>query len=462
MKPPAFLSGICSEPMRILIENGVPNLHNLGDLAMLQVAIKRLQYLWPHASIQVLTARPDLLSKYCPEVTPISARGRDLWIRRSQHLLGRVHHYLPAVASRPLGRFADEVVRRWPDFVEQVTRLKMRCNGESSPEMLGFLEALKQADLVVLSGGGDFNDEFESSALTEVALLEMAIQRGAATAILGQGIGPFGSHTSALGEKLRAVLPVVDWICLRERLLGPSVLGTLGLDASRFAVTGDDAVELAYSTSASPYAKGIGVNLRVATYSGFAEDDIPTIRSVLQDAAQRYHAPLVPVPISLSECPSDMETIIRLLPDEPDRPWQEQVVDTPKDVIRRVAQCRLVVTGSYHGAVFALSQGIPAIGLARSDYYMSKFVGLADQFGTGCTVVRADGHEWPASLVQAINRVWASAEEVRLPLIRAAADQIRLGYAAYERLYELVEARLRRRAAHGRNLPVSHNGTPRT
>ena len=427
-----------NQPVRILIENGVSGLRTLGDVAMLQVAVKRLRQLWPDPSIQVLTSRPDLLRKYCPEVSPVSAAGRDIWMARKRHLWNRIDEYLPSPVLRALGLMEEQIVRWWPDLAENITRFKMRCKGESSPEMVEFLRAVKEADLVVLSGGGNLNDEFKSSAMTEVEILDMAVRRGAATVILGQGIGPIQRQHSMLNEKLQAVLPSVNLICLRERLLGPALLAGHGFNPLRICVTGDDAVEMAYSARALSWEKAIGINLRLATDSRFGQEDVATIQTVLQNAARRHRAPLRPLSMSLSESPSDRETIAQLLSGYEHVSGAENIVDTPADVIKQVAKCRLVVTGSYHAAVFALAQGRPAIGVAKSDYSMSKFLGLADQFGIGCTIVQAEGMDWSEKLADAIDRAWSSADEVRLPLIRAAGEQIWRGYAAYERLYDLV------------------------
>ena len=53
---------------------------------------------------------------------------------------------------------------------------------------------------------------------------------------------------------------------------------------------------------------------------------------------------------------------------------------SPEAVMKNVSACRMVVTGSYHAAVFALSQGIPALTISKSAYYDSKFNGLGDMF----------------------------------------------------------------------------------
>ncbi len=113
-------------------------------------------------------------------------------------------------------------------------------------------------------------------------------------------------------------------------------------------------------------------------------------------------------------------------------------LQTPRDVIRRVGNCRLVVTGSYHGAVFALSQGIPVVAIVKSRYYLHKMAGVAHEFGTGCHILNLDEDDVSTRLSEAISRAWAEADGVREPLLQAAVDQIRRGRSAYARLRDLV------------------------
>ena len=111
---------------------------------------------------------------------------------------------------------------------------------------------------------------------------------------------------------------------------------------------------------------------------------------------------------------------------------------TLPDVIRRVGECRLVVAGSYHAGVFALAQGIPVVGIARSEYYRNKFEGLADQFGAGCAVVRADDKDFASKLGAAIDWAWNESETVRPQLLHAAESQVLASRAVYERLPALL------------------------
>jgi colanic acid/amylovoran biosynthesis protein len=121
----------------------------------------------------------------------------------------------------------------------------------------------------------------------------------------------------------------------------------------------------------------------------------------------------------------------------------EQAADvaTTTDLLPVVSQCRVVVAGSYHAAVLALSMGIPAVAIARSDYYVDKFRGLAGQFGPACRVELTSHPDFLVRLRSAIDHAWESAGETREHLLRAAVRQIELSESAYRHVFDLVEER---------------------
>jgi colanic acid/amylovoran biosynthesis protein len=106
-------------------------------------------------------------------------------------------------------------------------------------------------------------------------------------------------------------------------------------------------------------------------------------------------------------------------------------ISSPIDVVEAVRRCRVVVTGAYHAAVFALSQGIPVVCLSRSEYYDAKFLGLADMFGLGCELVRWDSMSFERDLEFAIATMWETAAELRLSLLSAAEQQCQLANDSY-------------------------------
>ena len=73
--------------MKILIDSCSYNCQNVGDLAMLIVAVSRLRELWPDASIRIITNAPDRIAKHCGDVQPVPARGRQQLL--DERLLGR-------------------------------------------------------------------------------------------------------------------------------------------------------------------------------------------------------------------------------------------------------------------------------------------------------------------------------------------------------------------------------------
>lgn len=423
--------------MKILVENGCYELRNMGDVAMLQVAVERLRNLWPDALIQVITSAPELLTKYCPQAHPIGAEGRHIWLQ-DRNILGDFYQLMPEKMAGYFLRSGRWVRYHWPYFAHRLIKLKADLRGVSIEQMSDFLEALFGADLVVVSGGGDINDSFADYAETVLGLLQMSTRHSIPTVMLGQGIGPI--ENSQLRARAKEILCCVDLIAVREKRSTLSVLESLGVEKERIVITGDDAIEMAYKRHRARLGKGLGVNFRVAAYSQTTAEDMKTVRSALRDCSVRHEAELVPVPISFYEHESDVKSIQQILNNYEDTSDENWGIDDPVKVMEQVSRCRVVVTGSYHSAVFALSQGIPAVCLVKTAYYRDKFLGLADQFGRGCEVLFLDDKDMGAKLVTAIENAWIWAEQLRGHLLAAAERQIALGKMAYNRVYELVES----------------------
>ncbi len=424
--------------MKILVENGCYHLRNMGDVAMLQVAVARLSDLWPDAEIQVITAEPGLLAKYLPRACPIAVRGRDIWFK-DRRIIGGFSRWVPDAITNQLLKLWRQIRKHQPWLAYRLIWLNAKYRGTDVGEMDSFLEAVRGADVVTVSGGGDINDAFVKYAMTLLGVLAMAIRCGTPTAMFGQGIGPIGN--SKLAARAKEVLGLVEFIAVRDNYASPFFLESLGVKKQHIFVTGDDAIELAYELRPARLGNGIGVNLRVAKYSETNTKHIDMVRAALQDAVRKHSAPLIPLPISLYDKESDARIIGQILTGRDDALDCTQNSDSPAGIIEKAGLCRVVVTGSYHSAVFALAQGVPVVALANSAYYVNKFLGLAEQFGCGCEVLFLDDEQVLEKLCGGIEKAWMSAEELRPRLLEAAARQVALGRAAYERVYQLVESK---------------------
>jgi polysaccharide pyruvyl transferase WcaK-like protein len=428
--------------MRIFIDQFVYDQRNKGNVSLLQTAVNRLSELWPKARIDVLTESPYSLKLYCPNVHPVSYYSSHNW-SDSQHRKIYLHQILPRPAIRALLEAREELIFRRsspPSFpvgdqsdnkVLPVQASQERldiANPEDDETNPDIDQAIRNADLVVASGGGYMVDSGSTRSLVFLDRLAKAIKLNKTTVMVGQGVDVL--ENPALVRKAKEVLPAIDLFFYREKIVAPKVLSSLGVRPERMVMTGDDAVELAYRERSSVWGNGIGVNLRVAMYTDVhITDFIKIIRSVLHSTADRYNATLVALPISHWIQEADDKLIS----------WLKYV--SPLDVIRRVRRCRVVVTAAFHPAVFALSQGIPVVGLIKSKEYKKKFQGLADEFGSSCQIVELNDNSIQEKLTLAIQSAWETAEQVRPHLLDVAESQIRAGKAAYRRIYDLVNDR---------------------
>jgi len=431
--------------MHILIDSGSYHCGNLGDVAMLQAALERLRGLWPQASIGVVTNAPAALASCCPGVQPVPVAGRITFV--TDRFLGRVDRLLPRRVSHTLAATEARLRHQWPAVVASMIGSKRALAlrpDHAAPR--AYVDALKRADLVLVTGAGVFTDAFADNAMGVLATLEYAAEWNIPTAALGQGFGPVGNR--ALLTRMAEVLPRVDLIAVREERESVRLLESAGVSRHRIVVTGDDAIDMANRSAAAEAGLVIGVNIRIASYAGMNGSMIDSVGSALRAAAGRLRACLVSVPIAYHSDCSDGDAIQQLLVSDADGAPSAVGLEQPVTVISRISRCRIMVTGSYHGAVFALAQGIPVVAIAGSQYYVNKFAGLSQLFDGGCEIVMIDTPDTRAVLERAINRAWTNAPRWREPLLRAARRQVERGKAAYRRLGMIVDASCAGRAPH--------------
>jgi colanic acid/amylovoran biosynthesis protein len=408
--------------MTILVDNGTYALENMGDVIMLQACVTRLRGMWPHATIGVFTRRPDRLARYCPDAVPVNALGRDQFIAPGG-ILGKLHRFTAGL---------EHAMRRSaPGVCGRVVAARAKRHNMPEADVPAFAGMIQDADLLVTAGGGYITDEFPSLAERILTSLALAQDMGKRTAMLGQGLGPLDD------PKLRALatraLRRLDLLTLREGRANFALLESLGVPPARAVVTGDDAVEASGGRVPASLGGGLGVNLRTTRYSGAGDETVATLRPILHDAAARHGAPLVPVPISFNDAGEDVRVLRALLGRDV---AGDDSVQSPQHTVAAAASCRILVTGAYHAAVFALSNGVSAVALAGSQYYVNKFEGLREQFDGRLEIVRLHQCSWPGQLRGKIGVAWESAEQARPALLAAARRQARLGRDAYARMAE--------------------------
>ncbi|MGH9564308.1 MAG: polysaccharide pyruvyl transferase family protein, partial [Terracidiphilus sp.] len=274
---------------RIIVESGGYGLYNMGDIAMLQVAVERIAEFWPSAQVEVTISRPNLLARFCPQVMPISADERNAWLSSWDMAIG-FRERLPEALSRTLVRLERAIWLRLPRVTDLAVRVKSKLLRRRFIPPENFRRRLKSSNLVVVCGMGMINDAFAELASRLLDELEVALDAGIPVVAFGQGLGPISDRE--LLKKARSVLQRLTFISLREGYSGLPLLEALGVPRDRTLVTGDDAVELAFRSRPSALGNAIGINCRLASYAGTDEELVDELRAPLTEVAAVSKRPL--------------------------------------------------------------------------------------------------------------------------------------------------------------------------
>jgi polysaccharide pyruvyl transferase WcaK-like protein len=399
--------------MRVLIDQSDYKLLNMGDVAMLQSCILRLSQQWPDAEMMIIARSAKDLAVYCPAALPV-------W-RNSGQPLTRL---LPA-RYQPI----------WQNLVPYLSgHIRLRQVQYSDPRTA--LQAVRASDVVVASGGGYFTDIWRWHATGVLGVLAMAQRLGKPTAMFGQGIGPIRQRM--LQIQARAVLPRLALLGLREGCASPDLARSLGARPHAITVTGDDALEFV-ENSGTIVGQALGINMRVSSYAGIDAAQATNIGDMVAQVAMSLNAPLVGLPVSRHEIDTDVGAIHHLISRYPHENVIMPDINTPRDLITCIADCRTVITGSYHAALFGLAQGVPAVCLTKSSYYDGKFAGLKALFPESCSIVSIGLPNFADRLRNAIHQAWNLPDEMRMAARDAAMRQRDAGRAAYATFRTMVD-----------------------
>jgi polysaccharide pyruvyl transferase WcaK-like protein len=405
--------------LRILVDQSGYDLLNIGDVAMLQSCVTRLQQHWPDAEIMVIAHDPGHLDAYCPGTIAIGPT----WANRPP--VGFLPRK-PRLASEQAWKMAA------PNFSGRLgSRRGARCQPGTA------IQAVQAADLVVASGGAYVTDTFWWHAVGVLSLLSLAQRLGKPTAMFGQGIGPIRQRV--LRTQAGAVLPRLAVLGLRESRTGLDLALSLGVPPSTVTVAGDDALELIGDTDVAD-GKALGANLRVSGYAGVDPVTAAAVTDLVLEAAIGLDAPIIALPVSRYPVDADVVALRSLLRSK--NGLTDIVLDditTPEALVGAAASCRAIVTGSYHAAVFGLAQGVPVVCVTKSRYYDAKFGGLQSQFPGACFVVSLDAPDYASRLRTMIFQSW----HLPVPARAAAKDRaVRLrdaGREAYAQFRTVTE-----------------------
>jgi polysaccharide pyruvyl transferase WcaK-like protein len=402
--------------LRILVDQSGYDLLNLGDVAMLQACVARLRMQWPDAEIMVIAHEPRRLAVYCPGT---------IAIRTAADLL--LFRHLP----RRTRLVSEQAWKVAAPYFSGRSRRRPGVPGQSRTA----IQAVHAADLVVASGGAYMTDTWWWHAAGVLSLLSLAQRLGKSTAMFGQGIGPMRLH--ALRAQARAVLPGLTLLSLREDQMGLDLALALGVPPDAVMVTGDDALEWVGETGAVD-GKALGLSVRVSDYAGVDLATAGLVGDLVLETAAALEAPIVALPVSRHE--ADADVLRKLLQHGRDRvDVVAEDFTSPDALVLAATGCQVIVTGSYHAAVFGLGHGVPAVCVTKSPYYDAKFGGLQALFPGACFVVSLDAPDFASCLRTTIERAWHLPAAARTTARDTAVRLRNAGRDVYAQFRVMVE-----------------------
>jgi len=344
------------------------NSRNLGDVAQQQATIDRIRERFPTAhilavanSVNDLPSIPGLdmtyaLIRYLMGADGGSGKAKRLGAAfRAAKLLMNAHRF--ALGRRPvfLGREGREA-----------------------------LEIIRNADAVVVSGAGAFNDTFGGSVAAVWALvLRITCALGKPAVISGQQIGPFKKWIpkaiSTWGLRYAQVIGVRDPISAETAV-------RIGLPSSKVVLTGDDAWFLKSCDSSESreilarcgvVGSFIAAQVRFDKATNWKAENSVALASVIDRLSLLYGAPVLFLRTHYATDSDDLAAAraVQIHLSRPCHMLEEEL--SPSQTKGVISLARAGIGVSYHFCVFSCSSGTDTIGLYKSPYMNQKMIGLS-------------------------------------------------------------------------------------
>lgn len=347
-------------------------------------------------------------------VTQLRTRGVDEIVAISSHPEESASRYGVRGIHR-IGYFTDTARSR--ELAEdRMSRVLRTASGESGlldPDdpAHAVIDAIRTADGVSVAGGGNLASTWPTHIFERSTIAQLARIFNKPFVVSGQTIGPFltqpdASLVSDLLSSARLVgLREADSYAFSERL---------GVPAELLNQTIDDASFLAGSAASLP-ARPYCVVTMAAHINGEDPDLFDRrMAQLLDEVAERTGLDIVFFAHFGSSRPEDAvgDTIVH----NRIRARMSSGADTAFGTTDSPAAAALArgaslsISSRYHPAVFAVSAGVPAVGIAVDDYTTTKLTGALGNFGQDGVLSLADLLAGEGG--QTVARVWDSRDAV--------------------------------------------------
>lgn len=307
------------------------------------------------------------------------------------------------------GAALDDDARR--ERLETIVEAVASASGEVAQDNPAWdvIRAVAACDALVIAGGGNLSSMWPEKIYERLCLSRLARAFSKPVFITGQTIGP--TLTGGDGELVAELLTTAQVVGVREDF-SLDIARRLGVPSSSIRRTVDDATflgapaddELAAWLPEGPYC--------LVTFSPYPGSADPAqlarhLARLLEHVASTTGAEIVFLPhegASTGEVWGDpaMHLSIAEHLGAPHRLLPVLSNRVSAELARRSV---LSISSRYHPAVFAISNGVPAVVLSVDEYTDSKLLGALDGFGQSDLAFPA--HALPiGDVARAVDRLW--------------------------------------------------------
>lgn len=371
-------------PRRILVLGGTTHA-NRGDLAMQAGLIQWLRREIPGIGLRMLSSNPD---------TTQAALGIPSLRSPDHHLATEWTRETPASTAQ-----RRRALRRGRWFVMQ-TRIARWLPKFVSGTAREYAIHLHWADAVFVPGSGSMNSLWWHDWLYPKAFTVLAAAAWKKPVFMtSQGVGPEFSHPldAAIAGRMFRSCRLVG---VRDGESSMKILRSIGVPQDKLVLTGDDALLFHSSAPPVPVPSGrlIGVNLRDSSGYGkkYPKPALDACAHALRQTLDKHpdlHA--VFIPISYDPHDDDRKSAAAAaekiaLPERTTVITRELDAAQLRHLVGSMTACLGV---SYHFLLFALSSGVPSLGLWQNAYYRQKITGLFDLHKCSADAINPDETE---------------------------------------------------------------------
>jgi|GEM_PF-6032935 len=324
----------------------------------------------------------------------------------------------------------------------------------SNQQFREIIKKIEEADFVFDMGHGALNDIFSPLFLCFLYYCAHRVEKP--LFISGQNIGPLWKKTSI--KMLRMTLPFAHTVGLRDKEISKRILlDEVGIDENSVKLVefGDDTLDLepeepdwsqfnAILTERLKSGDFFAVQWRGSDYSSSfsrAASLLP-LAKLIEEISEKTGMPAVFVPFTW-EWSGDFVPAAHLEDLINNKNCFSPIWNliTPGQAKWIMGRARFAIGLSYHFNVFALTQGVPVIGIYTNEYYRIKLDGAFGLYGHGIKAVKY-GEELAESqeLHDAVDRVLSWTDDDRIGIAASVTALRNLWHGAFSRF--LVESRI--------------------